>query len=110
MNDKAAMLVKAVEELEGLEKTSCNVALVFAEMFKDEVNANDEIKLYNGMKRVLKKYSADKGAISALDEFTGVLTGGASLREILTISREEVLSPTAATDISVDNGCRHGGN
>ncbi|MCR4436593.1 MAG: hypothetical protein QHH06_12015 [Clostridiales bacterium] len=92
-------------QLEDLEKNKCSVPLVFAEMFKDEVNANDERKMYNGVKRVLRKYSGDPKAISAINEFTRVISGGASLEEILTITVEEIQSPSAVSQITVEDKC-----
>lgn len=99
-------LVEAASRLEEVEKDVCNLALIFAEMFKDEINANDEQKLYDGVKRLVRKYSEDEKAISAIDEFTSVISGGASLKEILEITRDEALNPTLASEMTVDNSCR----
>ncbi len=98
-------MYNSVIELEKLEKRICNIPVIFAEMFKDEVNANEEQKLFNGVKRIIKKYNGDKKAISIINEFTAVICGGASLDEILQISRDEAINPSAATDITVTNDC-----
>lgn len=91
--------------MEKLEKNSCNLPLVFAEMFKDEINANDENKMYNGIKRITKKYSEDKKAFSIINEFTRVISGGTSLDEIFQLTRDEIVHPTLISDISAENNC-----
>lgn len=98
--------METVSELEKIEKDVCNLPLIFAEIFKDEINANSETKMYNGVKRVIKKYSEDKNAMAAVNEFVRVLSGGASLNEILLIAKDEAISPTASTEISVGGSCR----
>jgi len=65
------------------------LASAFAEIIKDEIDANDQHKLYNGVKRLIKKYSQEKRGIEALNEFVSVLCGGATLYEILQITMEE---------------------
>jgi len=32
----------------------CNIGDIFTEILKDEINANDQQKLYNGVKRLIK--------------------------------------------------------
>lgn len=95
-----------VNELENMEKDICNLPLIFAEMFKDEVNANDEQKMYNGIKRIVRKYAQDHKSMSAINEFARVICGGASLDEILQISKDEAVNPTVETDLTVDSECR----
>lgn len=95
-------LLHALDEMEKTEKKVFNLSLIFAEMLKDEINANDEIKLYNGVKRLIGKYSGNSAAIAAVDEFTSVLTGGASLEEIMQVSVDEAENPTPATGLTVD--------
>ena len=90
-------LRQAVSDMEMMEKKVFNLSLIFAEMLKDEINANDELKLYNGIKRLISKYSKDRTAISAVDEFTSVLTGGANLEEIMQVSLDEAVNPTPVT-------------
>lgn len=75
-------------------------------MFKDEINANDEHRLYNGVKRIVKKYLEDQRVISAINEFTSVVSGGANLNEILRIAKDEAVNPTFASAITVDESCR----
>ncbi|MFZ5985932.1 MAG: hypothetical protein ACOYWZ_02270, partial [Bacillota bacterium] len=87
------------------EKDICNLPSIFSEMLKDEVNANDEQRIYNGIKRIIKKYSEEKNGISIVNELIGVLSGGASLEEILQITKEEALNPTLATGLTVDDSC-----
>jgi hypothetical protein len=94
-----------IDELEELEKNACNLPLIFSEILKDEINANDEEKLYNGMKRMVRKYSNDAVAFSAIDEFVRVLSGGTSLKEIFLLAKDEVLHPTISSEIRVDNSC-----
>jgi len=76
---------------------------------EDEINANDQQKLYNGVKRLIKKYSQEKRGLETLDEFVRVLTGGASLEELLQIAREESQNPTITTEIIVDDSCHKNG-
>jgi len=97
-----------VDKLESFEKNSCNVPIIFAEMFKDEINANEEDRLYNGIKRIIRKYSEDRNSISAINEFTRVISGGASLEEILQITIDEIENPTLVTEITVDENCQKG--
>ena len=94
-----------MNELEGLERERCNLPLVFAEMFKDEINANEEHKLYSGVKRIIRKYTGNREAMTAINEFTSVISGGASLNEILLIAKDEVLNPTAASEVTVNQEC-----
>jgi len=98
--------METVSRIEQLEGKVCNLPLLFAEMFKDEVNANDEQKMYNGVIRVVKKYSEDNNALSVINEFTRVITGGASLEEILQITTDEAVNPTLATKLTVDESCK----
>lgn len=93
-------------EVENMESEVCrNIASVFTEILKDEINANDEQRLYNGTKRLIKKYSQEKRGIEALNEFISVLSGGASLEELLLITKEEAKNPTLATELTVDDRC-----
>jgi len=106
IGDNTNYLVKAVNELEGLEKEYGKLPLTFSEMFKDEIDSNDEERLYNGIKRIIRKYKDDAKAIAVIDEFTRVISGGASLLEIMQISRDETLNPTLASEITVEDSCR----
>jgi len=103
--DEFSSIPAYVSELEKIEKDICNLPLIFSEIFKDEVNANDENKIYNGVKRVIKKYSGDRSSMEAIDEFVRVLSGGTSLSEILLIARDEALNPTPVTEMQVDRDC-----
>jgi len=47
--------------------------------------------------------------LETLDEFVRVLTGGASLEELLQIAREESQNPTITTEIIVDDSCHKNG-
>lgn len=91
--------------MEEREKDVCNVPLIFAEMLKDEINANDERKMYNGIKKIVKKHSDDKNAISVINEYTKAITGGASLNEILQIANDEIINPTLSSELTVDKTC-----
>ena len=99
-------ILKLVQELEDAEKELENLPMTFAEIFKDEINANDEHKMYNGVKRTVKKYSGDRKAISAIDEFIRVITGGTTMEQIFLIAREETSDPTPAVELSVDESSR----
>lgn len=92
-------------QIEDIEKQKCSMPLLFAEIFKDEINANDEQELYNGVKNIVKKYSREKEAIGAIDEFIRAITGGAALDEIIQLAIDEAHSPTLASDLTVDNSC-----
>lgn len=85
-NDKILVLLEEMEKSEGRVP---ELASVFTEIIKDEIDANDQHKLYNGVKRLIKKYSQEKRGIEALNEFVSVLCGGATLYEILQITIEE---------------------
>lgn len=100
--------MEGVSELEAAEKDACNLPIVFADMLKNEINAVEEDKLYNGIKRVIKKYSASSKEISAIDEFARVLLGGADLLEVMHISKDEALNPTLISEIAADNSCESG--
>ena len=97
-------LFQALSDMERMEKKVFNLSLIFAEMLKDEINANDELRLYNGVKRIIARYSGDRHVISVVDEFTGVLTGGASLEEVMHVALEEAENPTSATGLMNDVG------
>ncbi|NLD48506.1 MAG: hypothetical protein GX660_15175 [Clostridiaceae bacterium] len=79
---------------------------MFSEILKDEINANDEKKLYNGMKRIVRKYSQEKDNIQAVQEFVRVLCGGASLNEILQVTKEEAVNPTISTELTTESECK----
>lgn len=98
-------LLEAVAQLEHMEREVCNLPLVFAEMFKDEINASDEREMYNGVKQIVRKYEKDKYALSVINDFTSAISGGASLEEILTITMDEVKDPTLASSVTVDQSC-----
>ncbi|HOM03744.1 MAG TPA: hypothetical protein PLH43_13140 [Acetivibrio sp.] len=91
--------------MESIESKVCNVGTVFTEILKDEINANDQQRLYNGLKRLIKKYSREKRGLEALDEFIRVLSGGASLEELLQIAKEEAQNPTISTEVTVNDRC-----
>ncbi|MDO8686470.1 MAG: hypothetical protein Q7J78_07365, partial [Clostridiales bacterium] len=65
----------------------------------DEINATEEHVLLNDVKKVLRKHSGDAQKIAAVCEFFKVISGGASLEEILQVSIDETLSPTAVSEI-----------
>ena len=92
-----------IAKLEELEKGKCNMPLIFAEMFKDEINATDEQRLYNGVKRMIRKYSPEKKDIEIINEYTRVITGGTSLEEIIRITIDEALNPSLASEIIINN-------
>jgi len=94
-----------VNELEVMEKEACNIPNLFAEILKDEINANDEKRLYNGFKRIIKKYAEDKKAREVIDEIMRVLCGGAAIYEILQVTREEIVDPTLTTGITTEMEC-----
>lgn len=96
-----------MDKLEKNEENVCNVPIVFAEMFKDEINANEEDRLYNGVKRIIRKYSEDRNSITAINEFTRVISGGASLEEILQITIDEIENPTLVTKITAEENCQN---
>ncbi len=80
---------------------------MFAEIFKDEINANNEQTLYNGIKRVVRKYSEDNSSIRAINEFARVIFGGASLDEIIQVTIDEVKNPSIASELTVENRCEN---
>lgn len=101
----AKILAERIEQMEDMEKKVCHLPLIFAEIFKDEMNANEEQKLYNGVKRLIKKYSGEPSAISAIEEFTRVISGGTSLEEVFQLTLDEAASPTITSEVVVDNSC-----
>ena len=86
-----------------MEKELENLPLIFSERFKDEINANDEQKLYNGVKRIVKKYADKNSASSAIDEFVRVIAGGTTLDEIMIIARDEARNPTLISDLVLED-------
>jgi tRNA A37 threonylcarbamoyltransferase TsaD len=97
--------MELINDLEVLEKNICNLSGIFAEILKDEINANDEQRLFNGFKRIIKKYSQDKKGLEAIDELIRVLCGGASINEILQVAKEECMNPTLETEITLSKQC-----
>jgi hypothetical protein len=94
-----------IGQIESLEKEKCNIPILFAEIFKDEINANNEQTLYNGIKRVVRKYSEDESSIKAITEFTRVIFGGASLDEIIQVTIDEAKNPSLTSELTVENHC-----
>ncbi|MCX8128699.1 MAG: hypothetical protein N3I35_01210 [Clostridia bacterium] len=103
--DDNSSALELISELESMENDVCNISIIFAEMLKDEINANDEEQLFSDIKKIINKYSDDMNALSLLNEFTEAVTGGATMLEILQITRDEAKSPSAATDITVSKDC-----
>ncbi len=97
--------VDIIPELEKLEKDNCHLRQIFAEVLKDEINAIPEDDLYNNVKSFINTYSGDAKAINIINEFTEIISGGASLNEILQITRDEVVNPTIVTEITTDKNC-----
>jgi len=60
-------------------------------------------------KKAYKKVFPGERGLETLDEFVRVLTGGASLEELLQIAREESQNPTITTEIIVDDSCHKNG-
>lgn len=102
MKDISKMM-KSIEKLDNMRREKENVPLVFAEIFKDEINANDEHRLYNGLKKMIKKYSEDSKATAIINDFTKVISGGASLDQILQITMDEVENPSAESELFFDS-------
>lgn len=96
-----------IRELEEMEKDICNLPDIFSQIVKDEINANDEHRLFNGFKRLVKKYSQDKKELEVLDEMMRVLCGGASINELLQVIKEESLDTSIGTSITVDESCKN---
>lgn len=85
----------------------CSLPDVFSQILKDEINANDEKRLFNGFKRIIKKHSHNKKEFEVIDEMIRILCGGASINEILHVTRDECLDPTLEIDITVDKRCEN---
>lgn len=92
-------------KLDKLEKEKCNLPQVFAEIIKDEINANNEYDLYHDVKDLISKYSEDANAINIINEFTQAISGGATLNEVLQITCEEVIVPSISTGLMSENEC-----
>ncbi|MDP4091966.1 MAG: hypothetical protein Q8920_01240 [Bacillota bacterium] len=105
MDQNRNNIIESLTELEKMEKDKCSLPLIFAEVFKDEMNANEEHKLYNGFVRLIHKYSEDKKSLDVINEYTRVISGGTSLEEILQVTKDEAAEPTVISDIVVDNSC-----
>ena len=90
-----------------MEKNVCSLPGIFSQILKDEINANDEQRLFNGFKRIIKKYSYNKKELEAIDELIRILCGGASVNEILQVTIDECLEPTLETGITVDKNCEN---
>lgn len=99
------LTIKMISQLEQVEKDKCDLPIIFAEMFKDEINAVDEQRLYNGVKRLLKKFAQDQNALSVLNEYTRVISGGTSIEEIVQIAIDEAQNPTITSDLIADASC-----
>lgn len=99
--------LELINELEVMEKDICNLPDIFSQILKDEINANDEQRLFNGFKRIVKKYSKDRKELEALDEMMRVLCGGASINEILQVTKDESVDTSIGTSITVDNRCNN---
>jgi len=97
--------VEIITELEKLEKENCHLPQVFAEVFKDEINANFEDDLYENVKKFINKYANDKDTINLINEYTEVVSGGASLNEVLQITKDEIINPTISTGLTTRQEC-----
>lgn len=97
--------VEIIMELQKLEKDNCHLSQVFAEIFKDEINANFEDDLYKNVKQFINKYANDKDIINLINEYTEVISGGASLNEVLQITKDEIINPTISTGLTTSKEC-----
>ncbi|AEV69804.1 hypothetical protein [Acetivibrio clariflavus] len=100
-------IIETIKELEDMERNMCNLPEVFSQILKDEINANDESRLFNGVKRIIKKYSQNKKELEAIDEMIRVLCGGASINEILQVTKDECTDMSLTTGITVDDSCKN---
>lgn len=89
-------------EMEELEKRDGRFRLVLAEILKDEINANDEENLYNGIIRILREYHDNEHVSQLINEITAAVSGGATMEEIIRISMDETVNPTIASEIMID--------
>ena len=92
-------------ELDKLEKEKCNLPQVFAEILKDEINANNEYDIYHDVKEFINKYSKDANSLKVINEYTQAISGGATLNEILQITMEEVINPSISTGLTTEDEC-----
>lgn len=99
-------IVELLDQMEKVEKDICNFPMVFVEMMKNEINANDEQEMYNSVKKLLRKHAKDAKAISLMEDFFGAISGDASLEEIMTIAIEEAQDPSLTSELTVDDSCR----
>lgn len=102
--------MKHLKELLGrvqkTEKEICNFSLVFAEIFKNEINASDDHELYIRLMEVIRKYADDEKIFSALNEFFNAIAEGATLEEVMEIAIEEAGDPSALSELTVDDSCK----
>lgn len=86
-------ITKLIVEMDMLEKENRDVPIIFSEILKNEINANDEQSIYKELKKLIEKYSKDENSISAINDFTRVLSGGIPLVGIMQLSIDEIACP-----------------
>lgn len=86
-----------------LEKEKHNLPMIFTEILKDEINANDELNIYHGIKKFIQKHSENRNSIYIINEFFKILSGGVSLDEIMQISLDETRNPHTASKETYSN-------
>lgn len=87
-----------ISHMDNLEKEKHSLPMIFTEILKDEINANDELSIYRGIKELVEKYSKDAVSISIINELIKTLSGGASLDEIMQIAVDQMSYPYAVSD------------
>lgn len=99
MSNNISSLFKS---LDNLERQNTNIPLIFSEILKDEINANDENTLYNNLKAILDKYKDNQPVLYVINLVIKALSDGATLEEILNVSIEEALTREKAEDITTN--------
>jgi len=98
-------LQELLKKMDKTDKDICNFQLVFAEILKNEINAADEHEIYKKVMKVIRKYQKDEKCQTAINEFFSAISEGADLKEIMNIAVEEAASPSAVSEITIDDSC-----
>lgn len=111
MNNEMKVDLKfALNEIQKNNKKEEEIANVFVEMLKDEINSESEMEIFNNVKALINKYHYDDKILGIIDEVIEAISGGATMTEVLLVAKDEVLEPTIDDKINLEKIINQGNN
>jgi hemerythrin superfamily protein len=92
----------ALNEMSELKNDRKKIEGTFTEILKDEINSIEESQIFNNVISTADKYKDDNNALDIIEDVFKAITGGASLAEILLVTKDELVNPTPINVINTD--------